>query len=65
MFSAVYVWGISREKIAVNPVKAFKRVRDFEGVIRWMTAAEEARIRTVLQKDVDAWRRGERGWACL
>lgn len=58
MFSALYVWGISREKIAVNPVKAFKRAKDFEGitagVIRWMDTKEEERVRTLLRKDVEA-----------
>ena len=53
VFSSIYVWGISREKIAVTPVKAFKSVKDFEGVIRWLDKKEEARISAVLQHDVD------------
>jgi integrase len=54
VFSAIYVYGNEREKICVNPVRGFRRRKEADGVIRYLDSEEEARLRAVLQADVDA-----------
>lgn len=60
VISAVYVYAKQREKLDVNPARIVKRKRVSNGVIRFMTDDEEARIRAVLQSDVDACGDNER-----
>ena len=54
VFSAIYVYGNEREMICVNPVRGFRRRKEADGVIRYLDPGEEARLRAVLQADVDA-----------
>ena len=53
-FSAVYRYGRKRDKIQVNPARDVESEDVGEGVIRSLTSAEEARLRKVLQADVNA-----------
>jgi len=53
-FSAVYNYGVQRDLIHNNPVRATEPVPVDNGVIRYLLPSEEARIRKVLQGDVDA-----------
>jgi integrase len=53
-FSAVYNYGVQRDLIENNPVRATEPVPVDNGVIRYLLPSEEARIRKVLQEDVDA-----------
>jgi integrase len=54
VFSAIYNYGVQRDHIENNPVRATKPVPVDNGVIRYLLSSEEARIREVLQSDVDA-----------
>jgi integrase len=54
VFSAIYRWGKEQDEVQVNPVRDFAQERLDNGVIRFLTPAEETRLRKVLQKDVDA-----------
>ena len=54
MFSAIYAWGKQQEKVTVNPVREFKRLKEPDGVIRWLDPEEEAKLRQVLMADVAA-----------
>jgi integrase len=54
MFSAIYNYGVQRDLIQNNPVRATKPVPVDNGVIRYLLPSEEERIRKVLQADVDA-----------
>jgi integrase len=54
MFSAVYNYGVQRDLIQNNPVRATEPVPVDNGVIRYLLPSEEERIRKVLQEDVDA-----------
>ena len=54
VFSAIYNYGVQRDLIQNNPVRATKPVPVDNGVIRYLLPSEEARIRKVLQDDVDA-----------
>lgn len=52
-FSGMYTWAKQREKVSVNPVKDFKSTKEGEGVIRWLDDDEEAKLRAIMQADVD------------
>ncbi|MBS1798949.1 MAG: site-specific integrase [Acidobacteria bacterium] len=54
MFSAVYKYGKNRSLVTVNPVRDVEPEPVSNGVIRYLTPAEEKRLREVLQQDVDA-----------
>lgn len=54
MFSAVYRYGKNRSLVSVNPVRDVTPEPVSNGVIRYLTTAEEKRLRAVLQEDVDA-----------
>ncbi|WP_348269428.1 site-specific integrase [Edaphobacter paludis] len=54
MFSAIFTYGKERDKIQVNPARDVKQRKVNNGVIRYLSPAEEKRLRVVLQKDVDA-----------
>jgi site-specific recombinase XerD len=54
MFSAIFTYGKERDKITVNPARDVKQRKVNNGVIRYLSPAEEKRLRAVLQKDVDA-----------
>ena len=54
VFSAIYNYGVRRNLIENNPVRATKPMPVDNGVIRFLLPSEEARIREVLQSDVDA-----------
>lgn len=54
VFSAVYNYGVQRDLIQNNPVRATEPVPVDNGVIRYLLPSEEVRIRKVLQDDVDA-----------
>lgn len=54
VFSAIYAYGMERDMVTVNPVRATSSVPVDNGVIRYLLPSEEARIRKVLQEDVDA-----------
>jgi integrase len=54
VFSAIYNYGVQRDLIENNPVRGTKPVPVDIGVIRFLLPSEEARIRSVLQEDVDA-----------
>lgn len=54
VFSSIYTWGKQQEKIAVNPVRDFKRKKEPEGVIRYLDPEEEAALRKVLKDDINA-----------
>ncbi|MDP9049242.1 MAG: site-specific integrase [Acidobacteriota bacterium] len=54
MFSAVYNYGVQRDLIQNNPVRATEPVPVDNGVIRYLLPSEEDRIRKVLQAAVDA-----------
>jgi integrase len=56
VFSALYVYGKERDKVSVNPVREFRQRKVADGVIRYLDPEEEARLRAVLQADVDACR---------
>lgn len=53
VFSAIYNYGVQRDLIENNPVRGTKPVPVDNGVIRFLLPSEEARIREVLQSDVD------------
>jgi site-specific recombinase XerD len=53
VFSSIYTYGKRRELVSVNPVKEFKGIKEGAGVIRFLSEAEEKRLRAVLQKYVD------------
>ncbi|MEO6982583.1 MAG: site-specific integrase [Edaphobacter sp.] len=53
VFSSIYTYGKRRELVSVNPCKDFKGIREGAGVIRFLSEAEEKRLRAILQKDVD------------
>jgi integrase len=52
--SAIFRYGKERDKVQINPARDVKQARVNNGVIRFLTTAEEERLRTVLQSDVDA-----------
>jgi integrase len=55
MLSAIFTFGVEgKHKLKVNPARDVKQKRVKNGVIRWLKPEEEKRLRTVLQKDVDA-----------
>jgi integrase len=54
VFSSIYNYGVQRDLIQNNPVRATEPVPVDNGVIRFLLLSEEARIRTVLQEDIDA-----------
>lgn len=54
MFSAIYNYGVQRDLIQNNPVRATQPVPVDNGVIRYLLPSEEERIRKVLQEDIDA-----------
>jgi integrase len=55
MFSAIFAYGKARKhKLKVNPARDVKQKRVNNGVVRYLTPAEETKLRAVLQKDVDA-----------
>lgn len=54
MFSSIYAWGRQQEKVTVNPVREFKRLKEPDGIIRWLDPEEEAKLRKVLMEDVEA-----------
>jgi integrase len=54
MFSAIYNYGVQRDLIQNNPVRATEPVPVDNGVIRYLLPSEEERVRRVLQEDVDA-----------
>jgi integrase len=53
MFSAIYRFGKERDMVQVNPARDVKQKRVNNGVIRFLSPAEESRLRAVLLKDVD------------
>ncbi|RSL15576.1 site-specific recombinase XerD [Edaphobacter aggregans] len=53
-FSGVYRHGIRKGKVSVNPARDVASEPVGEGVIRALSEKEEARLRKVLQADVDA-----------
>jgi integrase len=53
VFSAIYNYGKQRDKVSVNPVRDVESRSVNNGVIRWLRPSEEARLRKVLQDDVD------------
>jgi integrase len=53
VFSAIYNYGVRRNLIENNPVRATKPVPVDNGVIRYLLPSEEERIRKVLQEDID------------
>jgi integrase len=53
-FSSLYRYGKQRDKIQVNPAREVSQHRLNNGVIRFLKPDEEKRIRTVLQKGIDA-----------
>jgi site-specific recombinase XerD len=53
MLSTVYTFAKRKGLIEVNPVRDTEKQETDDGVIRWLTAAEEFRIRRVLQSAVD------------
>jgi integrase len=54
VFSAIYKYGKSRSKVTTNPVRDVEPRRIDNGIIRWLKPSEEAKLRAVLQADVDA-----------
>jgi integrase len=54
VFSAIYNYGVQRDLAQNNPVRATEPLPVDNGVIRYLLPSEEARIRKVLQEDVDA-----------
>jgi integrase len=54
VFSSIYNYGVQRDLIQNNPVRATEPVPVDNGVIRYLLPSEEARIRKVLQYDIDA-----------
>jgi len=52
--SAIFRYGKERDKVQTNPARDVKQSRVNNGVIRFLTLAEEDRLRAVLQSDVDA-----------
>jgi site-specific recombinase XerD len=54
VFSAIYAYGMKRDLVSFNPVRATDPVPVDNGVIRYLLPSEEERIRKVLQEDVDA-----------
>ena len=53
VFSAIYNYGVQRDLIQNNPVRATEPMPVDNGVIRYLLPSEEARIRKTLQEDVD------------
>jgi integrase len=51
--SAIFKYGKERDKVQINPARDVKQSRVSNGVIRFLTPAEEDRLRAVLQSDVD------------
>lgn len=51
--SAAYRLGKHRDKVQVNPARDVKQRNPGRGVVRFLSADEEDRLRTVLQKDID------------
>jgi len=55
VISAVFTFGVEgKHKLKHNPARNLKQKRVNNGVIRYLSPAEETRLRAVLQKDVDA-----------
>jgi integrase len=52
--SAIYEYGKRRGKVVTNPARAVKARKLGKPLTRWMDDAEEARLRAVLQRWVDA-----------
>jgi integrase len=52
--SAIFKYGKERDRVNINPARDVKQSRVSNGVIRFLTPAEEDRLRAVLQSDVDA-----------
>jgi len=54
MFSAIFTYGkAGKHKLKANPARDVKQKRVNNGVIRYLTPAEEKKLRGVLQRDVD------------
>lgn len=53
-FSSIYRYGRQRDKILVNPAREVRQHKLNNGVIRFLKPDEEKRIRTVLQRAIDA-----------
>lgn len=49
--SLAYRLGIENEKLSVNPVRLVRRRREDNGVIRWLSADEETKLRAVLEAE--------------
>lgn len=60
VFSAIFKYGKERDKVQVNPARDVKQARVNNGVIRFLTEAEEIRLRKVLQDDVEAAKKANR-----
>jgi integrase len=55
VISAIFTFGVEgKHKLKYNPARSLKQKRVNNGVIRYLTRAEEKRLRAVLQRDVDA-----------
>ena len=52
--SSIYRYGKQRDKVQVNPAREVAQQRLSNGIIRYLKPEEEKRLRTVLQKAVDA-----------
>ena len=52
--SSIYRYGRQRDKVQVNPAREVAQQRLSNGIIRYLKPEEEKRLRTVLQKAVDA-----------
>ncbi|MDE1156351.1 MAG: tyrosine-type recombinase/integrase [Acidobacteriaceae bacterium] len=53
-WSSIYRYGKELDKVDVNPAREVRLKRVNNGVIRFLTPAEEKRIRAVLQHPIDA-----------
>lgn len=53
-FSSIYRYGKQRDKVVVNPAREVSQQKLNNGVIRFLKPDEEKRLRSVLQKAVDA-----------
>lgn len=53
-FSSIYRFGKQRDKVNVNPVRDVRQAPVNNGIIRYLRPEEEARLRAVLQAEVDA-----------
>lgn len=54
VFSSIYAYGKERDMVPTNPVRDTKPCKVNNAGIRYLLPSEEAKIRKVLQSDVDA-----------